>query len=863
MDRVARLRTNYLENPLGFDDPKPQFSWTLESDRADAKQTHYQILVASSQAKLDSEDGDLWNSGKVSSDQQRWIVYEGATIPSKTRAYWKVRVWDDSTEYGPSDPSFWETGPGDWSAKWIGGMLAGGPRTTAPPARVRKTFNVGKPVREARLFITALGLYDGNLNGKPVGNWKLGPGWTHYAKQVRYQAYDVTDSLQSGENVLEVDLGDGWYCGHVEWRGRQLYGDRPKLLAQLHLFHEDGSETLVPTDESWEHAYGPTLEGDALMGESYDARRAYEDWMPVKTFSAPTGLKITPTEGPANTVTEEIKPIEVKEQPGWPGPKWIFDMGQNMVGHVRLKVAAPEGRTIALRFGEVLDKDGKLYITNLRSAKQTDYFTASGKGTEVWEPHFTFHGFRYVETVGIPDKPDTDAITGVVVHSDTERVGWFECSDPLINQLVSNIDWGWRGNSVDVPTDCPQRDERLGWTGDAQVFIRTATYFRDVNGFFAKYVQDLADSQEPSGSIPPTAPNTNAVGGDGGPAWSDAFMICPWWLYRSYGDTAVLAKHYDGYKEFIKFLGTTAKDHIRIYDGFEGFKGFGDWLSIKAETPVDLIGTAYYAYSVEILSKIARILGHEEDAKTYEQLHEEIRAAFVAKYIDADGKVATGSQTSQVLALHFGLMPEALKGKAVDILTKDIEERDGHLSTGFVGSSYLPYVLSQNGRADVAYRLLHQETWPSWLYAVTKGATTIWERWDGWTEENGFQDPGMNSFNHYAYGAVGEWLFSTVAGIDLDPEVPAFKRIRLAAIPGGKLTWARAKFNSPYGAIESNWEIKDGTFFWDIAIPPNSNAVVSIPAGCEELQSEGSSVSHQEPFGVGSGRYRFTGRYRT
>jgi len=325
----------------------------------------------------------------------------------------------------------------------------------------------------------------------------------------------------------------------------------------------------------------------------------------------------------------------------------------------------------------------------------------------------------------------------------------------------------------------------------------------------------------------------------------------------------VLAKHYNSYKEFIKFLGTTAKDHIRIYEGFEGFKGFGDWLSIKAETPVDLIGTAYYSYSVEILSKIARILGHHEDAKAYEQLREEIRGAFVAKYIDADGKVATGSQTSQVLALHFGLMPEALQEKAVEILVKDIEERDWHLSTGFVGSSYLPYVLSQNGRADVAYRLLHQETWPSWLYAVTKGATTIWERWDGWTEENGFQDPGMNSFNHYAYGAVGEWLFSTVAGIDLDPEVPAFKRFKLAATPGGQLTWARAKFNSPYGMIESNWEIKDGTFFWDIVIPPNSNAVVSIPAGCEELQSEGSSVAHQEPFGVGSGKYRFTGRYRS
>lgn len=844
-DLVTRLRVNYLENPLGLDDPKPTLSWTLESDRPGAKQTHYRIRVA-----MTPEGSTLWDSGKVESDQQRWVVYDGEPIGATETAYWSVQAWDGDTEYEPSEISFWETGPSEWEAKWIGGILTGAPRTTSALPRLRKSFKVDKPVTQARLYITALGLYDAEINGARANNWNLAPGWTNYRKQVRYQAYDVSELIQQGENWINVDMGDGWYCGNVEWRGRQLYGDRPKLLGELHLWFEGGAFAIVSTDESWEHAYGPRVEGDCIMGEAYDARRTFEDWMPVKVFDHPEGLQVVSTEGPANTVTEEIVPIERKQYSG----RQLFDLGQNMVGHVRLKVEANAGRTIWLKFGEVLDADGRLYTTNLRNARQTDYYTCAGSGIETWEPKFTFHGFRYVEVTGHGEPMLDDAITGVVIHSDTERVGDFVCSDPLINQLVKNIDWGWRGNSVDVPTDCPQRDERLGWTGDAQVFIRTATFFRDVNGFFAKYVQDLADSQELSGSIPPTAPNTNAVGGDGGPAWSDAFMICPWWLYRSYGDTKVIAKHYDAYKQFITYLGTTSQDQIRIFEGFTGFKGFGDWLSIKAETPLDLIGTAYYAYSVELMAEFARILGNSADEAHYTGLHGEIRQAFIDKYVKPDGAVATGSQTSQVLALHFGLMPEELRSAAMEVLVKDIEARDWHLSVGFVGSSYLPYVLSDNGRMDVAYKLLHQQTWPSWLYAVTQGATTIWERWDGWTEENGFQDPGMNSFNHYAYGAIGEWLFTRVAGIDLDPDVPGFKQLRLKPMPGGELTFAGAKFESPYGLIESAWEIRGDELDWNVVVPPNTSAVVSVPAGY------GSVDGKSESFEVGPGQYRFVAK---
>jgi alpha-L-rhamnosidase len=420
---------------------------------------------------------------------------------------------------------------------------------------------------------------------------------------------------------------------------------------------------------------------------------------------------------------------------------------------------------------------------------------------------------------------------------------------------VENIDWGWRGNSLDVPTDCPQRDERLGWTGDAQVFIRTATYLREVDGFFAKYVQDLADAQEPSGSIPPTAPNTNAVGGDGGPAWSDAFIICPWQLYRAYGDLGILRRHYPAFRRFIDYLATTAENHIRVYEGFEGFRGFGDWLSIKAETPHELIGTAYYAYSVELMAKIAAALGESNDEARFADLHRAIQDAFIQKFAKSDGTVATGSQTSQVLALYFNLVPEELRPTAVQKLVDDIESRDWHLSTGFVGSSYLPYVLSDNGRLDVAYKLLHQKTWPSWLYAVTQGATTIWERWDGWTEEAGFQDPGMNSFNHYAYGAIGEWLFTRVAGIELDDSTPGFQRFVLRPMPGETLDWIECEFNSPHGLIRSNWKQEGSNLEWEVSVPPNTEATVHVPTGYAQLRLK--DGEEPAPRILGAGQYHF------
>jgi alpha-L-rhamnosidase len=753
----------------------------------------------------------------------------------------------------------------DWRAKWIGATFSGGPRTTFPPPLLRQEVSLEAGVKKARLYVSALGLYEFRINGQRVGEDLLAPGWTDYRKRVRYQTYDVTSLLREGENALGAMLGDGWYCGNLEWRGRELYGDRPWLLAQLEVDLDDWSTVTIWSDESWKFTLGPVLEADLLMGEGYDARKelpgwdkaGFDDshWIGVQTSEHSMDL-VAPV-GPMVRVTEEIKPVGPPvEMPRWPRPDYIFDLGQNMVGVVRLKVKGDAGATVRLRFGEVLDSNGRLYTENLRGAKQTDYYTLRGDPNgEEWTSQFTFHGFRYVEVYDYPGPISEDAITGIVFHSDTPRTGEFECSDPLVNKLQANIDWGWRGNSVDIPTDCPQRDERLGWTGDAQVFVRTACFNRDVSGFFAEWQDTLRESQSEKGEFPCTAPNTGVVNQDGGPAWADAGVICPWTVYRCYGDTGILERHYDSVKAFLGYMERTHKDFIRSYEGYEGFRGFGDWLSIEAYTPEDLIGTAFFAYCTGLGAKMASVLGKSEDAEKFRALSETVKKAFQKKYVAEDGKLTPPTQTAYLLALQFDLMPEGLREAAAKELVADIEAREGHLSAGFVGSSYANHVLCEGGRNDVAFRLLGQKSWPSWLYPVTQGATTIWERWDGWTEEKGFQDPGMNSFNHYAYGAIGAWLYQRVAGIELDPEVPGYKRFILRPTPGEGLDWAKGSLLTGYGLIESSWKVSGGVFDWTARVPANTSARAYLPPG-KVLESGGVQVS-DGVYDLEPGRYRF------
>jgi alpha-L-rhamnosidase len=889
---VTNLRCEYQHNPLGIDAAQPRLSWQIQSDQRGVRQTAYQILVASSPEQLATGQGDLWDSSKVDSDQSVYVVYAGKELQSGMRCWWKVRVWDSNGQPSAySEPAWWELGlldRGEWIGTWIGAMLAGGPQTTSPAPFVRTRFMLDRPVARARLYATALGLYEPHLNGQVVGEGLLTPGWADYAIRVQYQVYDVTDSLRQGENVLGAVLGDGWYCGYVGWRERQRYGDRPRFLAQLAITFADGSTQTIASGERWKAAYGPILESDMQMGESYDARRelsgwdapGYDDarWLPVEPCAA-LGIALTAMRGPMVKRIQEIQPIgEPREIDGGLASKWIFDLGQNMVGRVRLKVSGKAGTTVTLRHAEVLNPDGSLYTTNLRRARQTDHYTLRGVGEEVWEPRFTFHGFRYVELSGYAGTPTRETITGVVIHSDMPPTGSFRCSDPLINQLQHNIEWGQRGNFVDVPTDCPQRDERLGWTGDAQVFIRTAAFNMDVAGFFAKWTRDMEDAQSPEGTYPMVVPNPGA-GPDGGPAWADAGIICPWTIYQVYGDVRLLEERYDSMRRFVGFLAETSRDGLRNYPEYTGWHGFGDWLALDGSegnfggTSKELIGTAFFAYSARLLERIARVLGKREDAERYAALFQDARRAFQTRFVTPGGLIAGETQTAYVLALHFDLLPQELRLAALDALVRDIKRRDTHLSTGFVGTPYISWVLSENGRPDIAYALLKQTTWPSWLYSVTQGATTIWERWDGWTHDKGFQNPSMNSFNHYAYGAIGAWLYAVVGGIDLDPERPGYKHIVMRPRPGGDLTSATTELRSIYGPIHSAWTLEKGFFDWQIVIPANTTATVYIPtadaadvteggrpaqaaAGVTLLRMEGGCAV----FAVESGTYAFRSR---
>ncbi len=737
-------------------------------------------------------------------------------------------------------------------SSWIASSLIGSPQCGALAPYLRTSFAISRPVQSADISLTALGLYECEINGRKVGDHALAPGWTNYRRRVHFQSFDVTSLLQPGENAMGAILGDGWYCGSVAWRSRQIYGDRPSFIAQLTITYRDGSTEVIGTDERWRTAPSPIQQNDLLAGETYDARReqfgwslaGFDDarWQPVEIIACPD-IALERSSSPPVRRIEEISPISTLIKPAWPSALHIVDLGQNFSGRIRLTVRqTTPGQTIKLRYAEVLSPDGTIYVENLRGARATDYYTCKGADEEVWEPIFTFHGFRYVEIGGLV-KDQTAGVVGVVLHSDTPSTGSFACSNPLLNQLQSNIVWGQKGNFLDVPTDCPQRDERLGWTGDAQVFVRTACFNMDVRGFFHKWAQDVRDAQRPNGAVPPVAPDENFVGEteDGGPAWSDATIICPWTIYLSYADSSILADHYDSMQRFMAFVAASrCRDYIRSHPDVDPWGGFGDWLALDGSgktdggTPRDLIGTAFYAHVSGIMSKIAMILGHRDDADRYARLHAEVVAAFQRRFVTLDGLVAAGTQTAYVLALHFDLIPVGGRATAVRELVRDIERRDFHLATGFVGTPYLLHVLSKHGYLDIAYRLLEQETFPSWIFPIKNGATTIWERWDGWTPEKGFQEKIMNSFNHYAYGAVGAWMYQVVAGLELDPERPGYQHILFQPSPGGTITWAEAALITSYGLASIRWDLVDGLFRSKVTVPSGCQATFQPPYGGEK-----------------------------
>jgi alpha-L-rhamnosidase len=712
---------------------------------------------------------------------------------------------------------------------------------------LRKAFSLERPVKSAKLAITALGLYECEINGRRVGDEIFAPGWTEYRKRVQYQEYDVVDFLQSGENVVGTILGDGWYCGYLGWGPRQHYGNRPHLLMQLDVVLEDGTAVTITSDSSWKTAAGPILESDMLMGESYDARLelgawsqpGYDDsqWQPAILATPAPVPELSPRVGPPVRRLGEIKPVTESRREAWNKHR-VFDLGQNFAGRVKIAVRSKSGNTLRLRFAEILSPDGTLYTENLRDARCTDYYTCKGGETETWESRFTFHGFRYVEVTGL-EIDDFLELTGIVLYSDTPATGAFRCSHEKLNQLQHNIIWGQKSNFLEVPTDCPQRNERLGWTGDAQVFIRTAAFNMDVQGFFHKWLRDARDAQDESGAVPrviPSIPMGDEI--DGGPAWADAMIICPWTAYLCYDDRSILEENYVAMARFMDFMAKRkCLGRIRVHPDVDPWGGHGDWLALdgsgktEGATPKDLIGTAFYAYDADIMAKTAEILGRPDDAAKYRALHGEIVSAFCRRFVTPDGLVAGTTQTAYVLALHFGLIPEQARATAARQLVRDIQSQGFHLATGFVGTPYILDVLEKHGHLDVAYKLLEQETFPSWLFPVNNGATTIWERWDGWTPEKGFQDKGMNSFNHYAYGAVGAWMYQTVAGLDLDPADPGYRHVIFRPRPGGSLTWAEASLKTKQGPVSIHWELKDSELKIGVTVPHGSWGTLSLPDG--------------------------------
>ena len=885
---VGELRVEYLTNPIGIDVVQPRLSWRIASARRNTMQAAYQIQVASREASFAGGANLLWDSGKVGSDTSVFVEYRGPATVSRTRYYWRVRVWDTNGRTSPWSPvAFWETGllqPADWTARWIGPPPTTSDSLPSPSPLLRRSFQVAERVRSARLYVTSLGLYEAYLNGQRVGDQLFTPGWTSYRRRLQYQTYDVTQLVRPGANVVGAMLGDGWYRGQLGFFGqRNLYGRRLALRAQLEIRYESGRTERIVSDTGWKTTTGPVLTSDIYGGETYDARRElggwasapFDDhgWAPVALVDPPPAALVAALSPPVRRV-RELRPVSIRRAPSG---EMLFDLGQNFTGWARLTVTGPAGTAITMRFGEVLDKGGNLYTANLRAAAQTDRYTLSGKSREVYEPHFTFHGFRYVAVAGLPSQPDSTTITGIAVSSDLPQTGSLVTSDSLLNHLQRNIVWGQRSNFLDVPTDCPQRDERLGWTGDAQVFARTAAYNMDVSGFFAKWLGDVAADQDPSGSVPWVIPNP--LGGDsvrfaGTAGWSDVAVIIPWTMYLTYGDRRLLERQYPSMRAWVDYARRRAGPDLIWRPGWQ----FGDWLALHSDDPsypgattgTDLIATAFLAHSTDLVSRTAAVLGRRDEAVSYHARFQAMRDAFNREFVSTTGRVGENTQTAYALAIAFDLLPDSLIAAAAGRLARDVEARDHHLTTGFLGTPYLLHVLGATGHIGAAFALLTQRTYPSWLYPITRGATTMWERWDGIRPDSSFEDPGMNSFNHYAFGAVGDWMYQNIGGIDLDAAAPGYRHARIAPRPGAGLTSASASIETGYGKLSTAWKLEGQRFVLDVTVPANTSAEITMwdarlddvrEGGVSLTARDGIRAAHQRGndvvVDVGSGSYSF------
>jgi len=1056
-----RLRCEYLSNPMGIDVPRPRLSWVVVSDERGARQTAYRILVASSPEELAAGRGDLWDSGRVESDQTLHVVYDGRPLKSGQPCYWKVRVWDAQGKASAwSRPATWSMGmiePADWQARWIAadaqpvkarprpphngyhsqlapsadttkwvtvdlgqmrridavrlhparpfnyqdtpGFLfpvrfkieaakkadfsdaatvvdrtsadVANPGTKAPtfkfpatearyvrlaatrlgqrdpgnyglalaemevlggdknfakgaavtsldsidagawscarlvdgrvkpdrgdrgvlpqPATMlRKEFAMAGPIKRATVYVTGLGLYELSLNGQRVGDHLLAPEWTRYPNRVQYQTYDVTPLLREGENALGAVLEEGWYAGLL--MSRPAFAEPIfRLLLRLDVEMADGTRRSVVSDGSWQGTTeGPIRSSGIYMGEVYDARKEMPGWnqpgfdaagwKPVRTVEQDAGRLVAQPNEPIR-VMQELSPVKRTEpKPG----VYVYDFGQNMVGWCRVKVRGKRGTTVKFRHAEILNDDGTIYTANLRNAIQTDQYTFRGEGEEVYEPHFTYHGFRYLEITGVPEPPAASAVVGRVFRSASPEVGHFECSNSLLNQILRLITWVQRGNMEGVPTDCPQRCERFGWMGDIQAFAQTAIFNMDMAAFFTKWVADIRDSQAGDGRFADFSPNPldlNQRRSSGVPAWADAGTVVPWRVYQNYADKHMVAEHFDAARRWVDYIHRNNPN--LLWQKGRG-NDYNDWLNGDtmnlegfpnkgSAVPKEVFATTFFAHSTEIVAKMAKVLGREEEAKKYDELAEGIKRAFRKAYVDPEGRIRGDTQAGYAMALRFNMVDQNQRPVLVQHLLAAIRRFKGHPSTGIQATHRMMLELTRGGQHDEAYRLVNLRTPPSWGHMVEMGATTIWERWDAIVKGRGVQEWYMNSMNHWAFGSVGEWMWRDLAGINPDEAQPGFKHFLIRPHPAGDLRWVKARYDSIRGTIVSNWEIVDGRITLRVTVPANTTATVCVPTHNPDQVTEGGRPADKSPgvrraaedepgtatFLVESGRYEF------
>lgn len=829
------FRVEYRREPKGLSVRQPRFSWKILSDKRDTYQTAWHLLVT-------ADGKTAWDSARTESGQSVLVPYGGESLEEETRYQVKLVVEDNHGQTAESFTSF-ETGLFD-SASLRAEMITHDfpEQETACPIFYR-TFKLKKKVRKACVYATAHGVYELALNGQRVGKDYMAPGWTSYHKRLQYQYYDITDVVsESEENELTMTVGNGWYKGILGFDCKpDRYGDRVEALAEIHLLYEDGSREVIATDESWKVRTGEIRYSEIYMGETIDTDEPQQLEGRVSVVSFDRSV-LEPQESEPVRITQRIEPEKIFTDPQ--GRK-LVDFGQNITGLVEIRVKGQKGQKITVRHAETLDKDGNFYPETLRSAKSEDTYICNGT-KQVFFPHFTFHGFRYIAVEGMePGQMEPGMFTACVMHSDMEQIGNFHCSNPKINQLQSNISWGLRDNFFDIPTDCPQRDERLGWMGDAQVFSWTAAFNRNTAQFFKKWMRDIAADSSLENGVPHVVPDIMEAYSSS--AWSDAAVIIPWVVYQSYGDKRILEESWQCMHEWVDYIQNHTDENGLWMSGYQ----YGDWLALDKEEMADrtgatdkyFIANAYYLYVTDLVSQAADALGKEEDAKAYRALYELTLQSFREEYFTSRGRIVSETQTGCVLALHFHLAWDKDRDKILNTLLTNIGNHKNHLTTGFVGTPYLCHALSENGAHEMAAALFMREDYPSWLYAVNRGATTIWERWNSILPDGSFETSGMNSLNHYAYGSIGDWMYRKIAGIN--QLEPGYRRFYVRPMFVKGIEEAEASLECPYGKIVSSWSCKNKKIHVRVQVPANTSAVIYLPEKAGVIEA-GSGVYEYE-----------------